>query len=135
MRAPKIVDPINLDYAKGMLAIIQSRKKCRRSINDHSGTKAKKQLEEIKQFKDIFTASKMSDDTLKSWFKVSYDMIFDFYAEIALLSKKQEKLTGSVLSKQEKEDKIVLFLQRGLDMPHPTIGIVRIIIYCTFLLA
>ena len=98
MRAPKIVDPINLDYAKGMLAIIQSRKKCRRSINDHSGTKAKKQLEEIKQFKDIFTASKMSDDTLKSWFKVSYDMIFDFYAEIALLSKKQEKLTGSVLS-------------------------------------
>jgi len=134
MRAPK--KPINLDFAKGMLAIIQSRKKCRRSINDHSGTKRRSSWKKSSNLKISLLHRRCPTILLNHGSRYpTYDMIFDFSAEIALLSKKQEKLTGSVLSKQEKEDKIVLFLQRGLDMPHPTIGIVRIINYCIFFLA
>ena len=118
----KIVDPITLDYAKGMLSVIQSRIKSKRSVNDHIGTKVKKQFEEFQEFKVIFPASTMALETVKSWFKTSYDMIKDFYAEVVMLSNKQDKLTNIEMTKDEKIACVTSFLRKGLDMPHPTIG-------------
>ena len=78
---PKANLQLNLDYVLSICSIIQVRKKADRSINDHFGSKALKEGEELKAFRLLHDGIPFKLGTTKGWFKAMYDMIQKFYDE------------------------------------------------------
>ena len=123
-RGPKVVDPITFEYVTGILHIIQGRSKAERSFNAHQqGSKGQKQRDECKKFKVAFASSKMSEDTLKGWFKTMYEMVTDIFYETEKKSQLNFALKNCPLTPEEKSKVVIEFIQRGLDKPDPKIGI------------
>ena len=128
VRATKmpVGDPITLDYVKGILNVIQSRTKATRSVNDHSGTKLTKQKAECVQFREVFPSAKMSEETLKTWFKFVYEMMYDIYR-----TTDQSTRGGEPMPINEQIAAAVKILTYGLEMPDPRQGS---FVICNFLL-
>jgi hypothetical protein len=121
-RAPKskksCTNPITLDYVKGILSVIQSRTKATRSYNDHSGTKLVKQKAECEQFKEVFPHAKMSEETLKTWFKFAYDMTYDIFKTTINFHTR----TGRDMTLAEERSATIKILTFGLETPDPRQG-------------
>ena len=120
-RPPKLkkrcTNPITLDYVQGILSVIQSRTKATRSY-DHSGTKLIKQKAECEQIKEVFPHAKMSEETLKTWFKFAYDMTYDIFKTTINFHTR----TGRDMTLSEERSATIKILTFGLETPDPRQG-------------
>jgi hypothetical protein len=72
---------LNLDFILSMFEIIQTRKKCDRSLNDHVNSKTLKQTEEFQALRALHMDVPLKASTVKGWFNGIYDLIEKFYEE------------------------------------------------------
>ena len=67
---------LNLDFILSMFEIIQARKKCDRSVNDHHvNSKTLKQTEEFQALRALHVDVPLKASTVKDWFNGIYDLI------------------------------------------------------------